>query len=164
YLTGNMYYNSNRLGEARGIVIQQPYIDTDVVDFALGVPAGVKIRHEKGSLFGKWILRKAFEDTLPAVVAWQSKRPLEYGSGMNALRGIIESGVSEEEYARVSEDCRVKFISREHYFYYSIYMEEVGFIPGPVEGEYECPGCGTGIKEGRAHCRLCGWVTEWKRS
>jgi asparagine synthase (glutamine-hydrolysing) len=155
-LSENMVFNSNRLGEELEMKILQPYIGLS--EFACSIPTDLKIRKENEELFGKWILRKAFEDIIPGEIIWQSKRPLEYGSGMTGLRDIIESMVPDEEYNEAVKTCQVSFISKEHYYYYKIYMGVVGEIPKPGEEEISCPGCGAGMRKKKSHCWVCGWV------
>jgi asparagine synthase (glutamine-hydrolysing) len=56
----------------------------------------------------------------------------------------------------------VKFINKEHLYYYKIYREVIGEIPEPKKGQNSCPGCGTGIGKGNFHCKICGYVLNWR--
>jgi asparagine synthase (glutamine-hydrolysing) len=158
-ISRRMFFSSNRLGEYLGIRIVQPYLDRDVVDLALSLGREWKIRRENGTLFGKWILRKAFEGTLPQEIIWQEKRPLEIGSGMTELRKIISEKVSDKDFQENADG--VRFYNKEHFYYYKIYKQLFSRIPEPENGEKACPGCGTGIQEDAYHCRLCGWVKDF---
>ncbi len=156
-----MIFNSNRLGEFFDIKIRQPYLDKELVDFSSDVPVDLKIRKEGEAVWGKWILRKAFEGELPSESIWQSKRPLEYGSGMTELKRYISAMVSDEEFreAQKNGDGIVPILlSKEHLYYYKIYRDVVGEIPCPENGEEKCPNCGAVIKKEGNHCRICGWV------
>jgi len=155
-----MHFSSNDLGDFFGIRIIQPFMSKDVMDYALRIPAGLKIRRENGKVRGKWILRKAFEDLLPGDMIWQGKRPLEYGSGMTRLRQVISERVSDEEFRGDSRP--VKLINKEHLYYYKIYRQYVGDMPKPGDGEKTCPGCGAGINMDGFHCRICGHVMDWR--
>lgn len=161
-ISKSMYFSSNNIGEFFGIKIIQPFMDKDVGDFALQIAADLKVREYKGKVWGKWILRKAFEDVLPEEIIWQSKRPLEYGSGMRRLRQIISGRISNEEFKEKSSS--IKFISKEHFYYYKIYKKVIGEIPKPKDNEKTCPGCGAGIKRGSFHCKICGYVLDWRNS
>lgn len=152
-----MTYSSNDIGEFLGIEIIQPFTDKEIIDFALKVPRELKIRENNGTIWGKWILRKAFQDLLPQEIIWQSKRPLEYGSSMTKLREIISDKISDEEFRERS--ASIKFISKEHFYYYKIYRKVVGEIPKPKDDESGCPGCGAGIKKGGFHCKICGYTS-----
>ena len=124
---------------------------------ALSIKPNLKVRPKGGKKYGKWILRKAFEDLLPPEVVWQGKRPIEIGSGFTKLREIIASRISDEEFATTKSGSQIAFISKDHLFYYQVYLKVVGEIPQPKPGEARCPGCGTGIKAASFHCRICGW-------
>ncbi len=155
-----MVFSSNDLGRFFKIGIAQPFLEKQSTDFALAVNPELKIREEKGRLRGKWILRKAFEGLLPQEIIWQSKRPLESGSGMTRLRNIISARVSDEEFQK--DNSAIRFISKEHFYYYKIYREQCGAIPRPKKKERACPGCGAGIAISAFHCRTCGHVLEDK--
>ena len=155
-ISRNMFFSSNVLAESLGLKIRQPYIDKEVVDFALGIPVNLKIHRDNGKIWGKWILRKAFEDKLPHELAWQSKRPLEIGSGMTRLRNIISSRIPDSEFKKKQKAYPVKFFNKEHLYYYEIYRKEIGEIPVPKETQRPCPGCGRGLEIDAFHCGLCG--------
>ncbi|MEW6417350.1 MAG: asparagine synthase-related protein [Nitrospirota bacterium] len=160
-ISKNMNFSSNKFGEFFGIKIIQPFIDKKIIDFALKIPADLKIRKYNGEVWGKWILRKAFEDLLLPEIIWQDKRPLEYGSGMRRIREIITAKVSEEEFTCKKKLYPVKFMNKEHLYYYEIYRKEVGEIPKPQGTQKECPGCGAGMERVVFHCKVCGHVLDW---
>ncbi|MBW2648892.1 MAG: hypothetical protein JRC53_03605 [Deltaproteobacteria bacterium] len=157
-----MRFSSNKIGETLGVDIKQPFLDKEFMDFSRGIDLALKIREENGKTWGKWILRKAFEGVLPQEILWQTKRPLEYGSGMTELRKVIESRVSDEEFEESKKKYPVAFWNKEHFYYYRIYREVVGEIPAPKKGQKICECCGAGMDRNAFHCRICGGVTEWK--
>ena len=157
-ISRSMSFNSKMLGEHFGLEVKQPYLDQDFIEFALSLGSDLKIREEKGKTWGKWVLRKAFEPFLPSEFIWQDKRPLEVGSGMSLLRRLIAEKITDEEFEEKKRAYPVKFLCKEHLFFYEIYRQEVGGIPRPGEGEDSCPGCGGGIPHGKGHCKICGWV------
>ena len=162
-LSKSWHFSANELGEALGIEAKQPLLDKDFIRFALEISPELKV---KGGI-GKYILRKSFEDLIPPEIVWRKKEPIEYGSGSTRLRKIIDNMVSEEEFQSVKEKTGIKFINKEHSFYYRIYSEVIGEIPqaspsapspftGEGRGEIErCPCCGAGM--GKWHCRTCGF-------
>jgi len=158
----SMQFSSNKIGKALEIAIKQPFLDTDFWAFSRTIDLDLKIRNEGGQTWGKWILRKAFEGVLPQEILWQSKRPLEYGSGMTKLRGIIESMISDDEFEEGLTTYPVKFWNKEHFYYYRIYREVVGGIPAPGEGQKACQCCGAGMDDDAFHCKTCGGVTQWE--
>jgi len=157
-LSRSWSFSSNRIGEHFGLEIKQPFLDPDFVEFALTLEKELKIREDKGQVWGKWCLRKAFEPFLPAEFIWQGKRPLEIGSGMSNLRSIIAERITDREFAEKQMQYPVKFLCKEHLYFYEVYLKEFGEIPPPQEGEDRCPGCGAGILKEKRHCRVCGAV------
>ncbi len=156
-ITRTMIYSSNDICKFFGLKIVQPFTDKNVIDFALGLPRKMKIREVNGQIWGKWILRKAFEDILPKAVAWQSKRPLEFGSGMTRLREVISRKISNDEFKEKRLVYPVKFLNKEHLYYYEIFRKIVGTIPAPKGTEKPCPGCGMGLEIDAFHCKICGY-------
>ena len=162
-LSKSWHFSAKELGEALGIEVKQPFLDQDFVSFALEISPDLKAKEG----IGKHILRKSFEDLIPPEIVWREKEPIEYGSGSTRLREIIENMVSEEEFRAVKEKTGIKFINREHSFYYRIYNEVVGEIPkaspsasspftGKAWGEVEsCPCCGAQLN--KSYCRVCGF-------
>ncbi|MBN2536242.1 MAG: hypothetical protein JXB88_25395 [Spirochaetales bacterium] len=149
-------FNSNIIGDFLHLKIHQPYIHKRITAIALATTPALKIKEEAGNIHGKWMLRKAFEKVLPKEIIWQNKRPLEIGSGMTTLREIISAKVDTEEYENAVKEGNIKFINKEHYFYYKIYMNVVGKIPTPEKHQKACPACGAGIKKQAFHCKICG--------
>ena len=157
-ISRSMSFSSERIGHHFGIDVKRPYLDETFINFALTLKKEVKIREEKGHVWGKWVLRKAFEPFLPLEFIWQHKRPLEVGSGMAFLRQVIAGEMSDEEFEQKKMAYPVNFLCKEHLYFYEIYCEEVGDIPPPQAGEGRCPGCGAGMSRGQRHCKVCGWV------
>ena len=156
-ISHSMHFSSNALGMLLGVEIKQPYLDREFIEFSLKIKSNLKLRREGEKFCGKWILRKAFEDALPGQIIWQDKRPLEYGSGTTKLREIISERMSDEEFEEKENLYPVKFMNKEHLYFYEIYKDVVGPIPQAKKGERGCPGCGTGMKRDRDHCHVCGY-------
>jgi asparagine synthase (glutamine-hydrolysing) len=150
-------FSSNAIGWHFGITVYQPFLQKEFFNFVLSIDPKLKIKKVNNKPCGKWILRHAFLDILPDKITWQAKRPLEVGSGMTKLRTIIESKVSDKEFAEKSRLYKVNFFNKEHLYYYEIFLREVGPVPCPKDDEKECPGCSAGIMRGKSHCRICGW-------
>ena len=155
------YFSSNQLGKFFNIKIKQPFLQKEFIHLSLEIPTEYKIKKERGEIFGKWILRKAFEDRLPEEIIWQQKRPLEVGSGMSRLRQILNARITDKEFEEKKREYQIKFMNKEHLYYYEVYRETVGAIPRPMENEMMCDGCGAGMKPNSFHCKICGNVLEW---
>lgn len=151
-IVGRWFFASKPLGESVGLRVLQPFTDHRVVDLALRIPAEFKIAQHGGITYGKYVLRKAFENLLPAEVVWRDKHPIELGSGSIRLSKIFR--VTPEEYTELSR--MVPRISQEQAYYLKIFLETFGGIPKPRKGEKACPRCGGGIPQDERYCRLCG--------
>lgn len=73
-----------RLGKALGLKVISPYLA--IQEFPLSLPVEYKVRKvptKSGSekIWGKWILRKAFEGYLPKEIIWREKIPIDIGTG-----------------------------------------------------------------------------------
>jgi asparagine synthase (glutamine-hydrolysing) len=72
----------DRLTMAHSIEGRVPFLDTELIELAQTVPAGLKLRPDHtGRLREKWILRKACEDLLPEEIIWRDKAQFDEGSG-----------------------------------------------------------------------------------
>ncbi|MBW1678557.1 MAG: asparagine synthase C-terminal domain-containing protein [Deltaproteobacteria bacterium] len=154
----SMRFSSNEIGRHFQVKIKQPFLNKELIDFSLTIRPELKIKNQNNITWGKWILRKAFEDDFPKEIIWQDKRPLEYGSGMTKLREFISAMVSDQEFGAGKKNYPIKFWNKEHFYYYRIYREVVGEIPKPENNEKACFCCGAGIKKDTFHCRVCGSI------
>lgn len=155
-----MSFSSVPLAEVLGMEARLPYLDPEFKSFAMKLDPRHMIGTKKGQIYGKWILRKAFEGLLPDEVVWRVKTPIEYGSGTTVLPNLFNSRISEAEFHEkrrryLSED-KVTIRDKEQLFYYEVYRAEVG-IPNPtdVKGKI-CPQCNSNVSNRATYCRTCG--------
>jgi len=150
-LSQNWHFSAGYLGKALGVEVRQPFLDEDFVRFALEISPELKVKNG----VGKYILRKSFEDLLPAEIVWRRKEPIEYGSGSTKVHEIIDNMVTDEEFQSARKEVDIKFINKEHFFYWRIYNQVVGEIPKARDDEISCPCCRAAM--GKYHCRTCGF-------
>jgi asparagine synthase (glutamine-hydrolysing) len=155
-LSKTMYFSSNKLGDFLGVEIKQPYLAKGIVDFALDINPGLKVKEIEGRKYGKWILRKAYEKEL-GEVAWREKEPIEFGSGTTKLRDVIALKISDAEFDAKKREYEMEFINKEHLFLYEIYKEVVVEIPKQIVKANVCPLCKAELPENRFHCYICGF-------
>jgi asparagine synthase (glutamine-hydrolysing) len=151
-----MYFSSNTLGDFLGVEIKQPYLDTEIVDFALDINPSLKVKEIEGRKYGKWILRKAYEKEL-GEVAWRAKEPIEFGSGTTKLRDVIRRKITDAEFDEKKREYEMEFMNEEHLFFYEIYKEVVGEVPKAKGKANVCPLCKAELPENRFHCNICGF-------
>jgi asparagine synthase (glutamine-hydrolysing) len=155
----SMHFSSVPLGEALGVEVKLPYLDPEFKKFAMGLDPRLKVR-EEGQRWGKWILRKAFEGTLPSEILWRTKAPIESGSGTFVLpdffANLISNAEFDEKKARWLSEDKVVIRDKEHMFYYEVYRSVRG-VPKPARGEGKiCPFCNSNVPQAFTYCRRCG--------
>jgi len=150
-LSQNWHFSANELGKSLGVEVKQPFLDEDLVHFALEISPELKVKDG----VGKYILRKTFEDVMPAEIVWRRKEPIEYGSGSTKLHELINNMVTDGEFQAARKEVDIKLINKEHFFYWRIYSEVVGEIPKAGDDEISCPCCGAAM--GTYHCPTCGF-------
>ncbi|MFH0914611.1 MAG: asparagine synthase-related protein [Chloroflexota bacterium] len=156
----NMSFSSRYLAKELGMEARLPFLDPEFKTFAQGLDAGLKVRSEGGQVWGKWLLRKAFEPSLPAELLWRVKVPAEVGTGTTTLPSLFDSRIPDREFQEKREgyrtEDRVSLRSKEHLHYYEIYRSLVG-VPYVLAGDGKaCPDCGSDVEERTSFCRTCG--------
>ncbi len=77
-------YRDELVAKSQGISLRAPFLATNLVDYALRIPAAYKLSHDKTE--NKVILRQIARDLGLEEVASRKKRAMQYGS--NFLKGI----------------------------------------------------------------------------
>ncbi len=121
-------YDCNRANKALaawGVEGRVPFLDKEFMDVAMRLNPADKMAGP--NRMEKWVLRKAFEDYLPARVAWRQKEQFSDGVGyswIDTLREIAETSVSDQQ----MEKRAFRFplnppLTKEEYYYRSIFEE-----------------------------------------
>jgi len=116
---------ANKSLAAWGVEGRVPFLDKEFLDVAMRLnPRDKMISKER---IEKWILRKAFEDYLPATVAWRQKEQFSDGVGYNwidTLKELASREISDEQLANAKYRFPINPpMSKEEYFYRSIFSE-----------------------------------------
>jgi asparagine synthase (glutamine-hydrolysing) len=69
----------DRVSMGNGVEARVPYLDPAIVELAMRLPVGLKVRDGQE----KWILRRAFEDALPDYILRRPKNPMSHSSGLH---------------------------------------------------------------------------------
>jgi asparagine synthase (glutamine-hydrolysing) len=155
-----MAFSSVPLGKSLGIEVRAPFLDPEVKEFAMSMDPRYNVQEERGEVWGKWILRKAYEDVLPPEVRWRDKNPIEVGSGTTILPKFMAKKISDSEFAakkkKILETDRVTIRDKEQLVYYEAYREVVG-VPHPEDPDARtCPQCNSNVPENATVCKTCG--------
>ena len=155
-----MAFSSVPLAKTLEVEAKLPYLDPSFKAFAMKLDSGYKVRTERGKVWGKWIVRKAYENMLPKEVAWRAKVPIEQGSGTTMLPSVFGRNIADAEFeekrSKYLEKDKVTIRSKEHLFYYEIYRSVVG-VPHPTDPNGKlCPQCNSNVARRSTYCRTCG--------
>lgn len=155
-----MTFSSETIAEDLGIEVELPFLDEEVKKFTENIEPEYLVGERNGGKYGKWILRKAFEDDLPEKIIWRKKAPIEKGSGTAILPDLFESEMKKSEFQSKIDEIKEKdgviIRSEEQLFYYNIYKSLFG-APEPEAPEgRKCPYCNSSVPEKTTFCRICG--------
>jgi len=62
---GNNAFPNTKNSKSLRINVESPFLHEKVIDFAKSLPVNYKVKVENGQKYGKWILRKLFENKIP---------------------------------------------------------------------------------------------------
>lgn len=158
-----MHFSSLALGHAEGVRISTPYLDSEFVEFSKSLDVSEKVGTHDGVSMGKFLLRRCFEEVIGPELAWRRKMAQEEGSGMSEIKTILESGISDDDFARGAKAAaaqKVKLRSKEHMFYYQSYLKYFD-PPDSYSSEMDhsagrCPECRALFRTAGKFCRTCG--------
>ena len=116
---------ANKALAAWGVEGRVPFLDKEFMDVAMRLNPAAKMC--PGNTMEKKILREAFEDLLPASVAWRQKEQFSDGVGYNwidSLKAVAEASVTDEQMAAAAERFPINTpMNKEEYCYRSIFEE-----------------------------------------
>lgn len=116
---------ANKSLSAWGVEGRVPFLDKEFLDVAMRLNPADKMAGN--GRMEKWVLRKAFEDMIPAEIAWRQKEQFSDGVGyswIDSLKEITASQVTDEMMRNAARRFPVNTpMNKEEYFYRSIYEE-----------------------------------------
>ncbi|MEM4378527.1 MAG: asparagine synthase-related protein [Candidatus Nitrosotenuis sp.] len=154
-----MHFPSHKIGKALGVRVESPFCYSEVVKFAKNLPVEFKVREEEGKKFGKWILRKAFEDKIPKSICWRQKSPMQEGAGTQGLTEFFEVAIPDsiffEKIKKIKEKDGITIRTKESLHYYEIYRKYYE-LESQNDSDNKCPDCHYTIEADSKFCRMCG--------
>ena len=155
-----MHYPSRSIAKSIGISLHTPFLDEKVSEYAKQIPSDLKIHEENGKKYGKWILRKAFETSLPNSIVWREKAAMQDGSGTSGLTSFFDAMIPDsvflEKSKHYSEKEKVNLSSKESLYYYEIYRKYFDMPFALGKSDVACPNCSYSITKNSHFCRMCG--------
>jgi len=116
---------ANKSLAAWGVEGRVPFLDKEFMDVAMRLNPVDKLC--SGGRMEKWILRKAFEDYLPAEVAWRQKEQFSDGVGygwIDHLKVIATEKVTDEQFANAAIHFPINPpLNKEEFLYRTIFTE-----------------------------------------
>ncbi len=155
-----MHFPTEKLGAALGVKVESPFLTEKVRRFAEKLPISMKIRDEGDKKYGKWILRKTFEQKIPKSIIWRDKSPMQDGAGTSGLVAMFDSLISDESFGiktkEIQSSDNVKIRTKESLHYYTIYRKYYAPPHTLHSLSRKCPFCQYPIDENSKFCRMCG--------
>ena len=154
-----MHFTSQKIADELGISIQMPFVDENIIELVETLPVNLLVNQKDGIKFGKWILRKAFENELPPNVIWRKKTPMQDGSGTVGLTKLFDSLITddifEEKAKKIKSEDNITIRTKESLHYYELYKKKFR-IPEYQDGKNICSDCNAEIVSNSKFCRMCG--------
>jgi len=154
-----MHFTSQKIASELGISVQMPYINENVIKLAETLPIEHLVNQKNGVKFGKWVLRKAFENDLPPSVIWREKTPMQDGSGTTGLTKMFDSVITDDIYQEKTKKIKSKdgvtIRTKESLHYYELYRENFK-VPEYDSNKNICPDCNAELITNSKFCRMCG--------
>jgi asparagine synthase (glutamine-hydrolysing) len=118
---------ADRVTMAHGLEARVPFLELDMIDLGLALPAAWKIA--RPGVPEKRLLREAFQGWLPPDLLWREKSQFGDGSGASSvLREHMEQSVTEEEFEAERNAVEPALRSREELAYHRIFARHLGGV------------------------------------
>ena len=153
-----MHFPSKDIAKSLNMKVETPFLNEDVIRFSDAISISKKINFRDGEKFGKWILRKAFENELPKNIIWREKSPMQDGSGTVNLTGLFNTIITDEIFSqkktKILDEDGVYIRTKESLHYYECFRKSN--IVTSSNSDEKCPDCNYDIKLDSKFCRMCG--------
>jgi asparagine synthase (glutamine-hydrolysing) len=132
FIIKNMDFFSMHYSKIVGIKIFLPFLEKEIIEFSKKIPVEEKISKYDDKIFGKFFLRKCYENILSKEIVWRNKMALQDGSGVSMLEEYVQNNIfiDDREYydeiKKVKSNEGVAIRNKEHLYYYKIYRKYFG--------------------------------------
>lgn len=116
----------DRSASAHRCGVASPFLDPDVVRYALSIPSRWKIRGPQAT--DKWPLRRGLAHSLPDEIIWRGKSKFWEGSGSGqSMASWAENEISDDDFKSGRHLPGGEILrSKEEYLYYQIFNSHFG--------------------------------------
>jgi asparagine synthase (glutamine-hydrolysing) len=156
-----MHFSSMPLASSLGMQAKLPFLHPSVKNFATHeIDFRQLVGRHGNEVFGKYILRVAFEDLLPSEVTWRTKTPIEYGSGTTILPKYYAQRITDNEFEEKRRDYfskdGVRLRDKEQLKYYEIFRKALGPPFTKDCNQRACPACTSNVPDKATFCTTFG--------
>lgn len=113
----------DRLTMAHSLEARVPFLDTDLIEVALSIPAELRMPTVGG--IEKTVLRAAVQDLLPDEIVWRDKAQFDEGSGTAGLLPELSSSLGIDPTSYAADHPGVVLRSAEECWYHGILVDAV---------------------------------------
>jgi len=153
-----MHFPSKDIGKALNMKVETPFLGKKVIEFSENISISDKINLKENKKFGKWILRKTFENDLPRNIIWREKSPMQDGSGTSNLTSLFNTIITDEIFSqkktKILEEDGVYIRTKESLHYYECFRKSNSITSS--SSDKKCPDCNYDMKIDSRFCRMCG--------
>ncbi|MEM2160715.1 MAG: asparagine synthase-related protein [Candidatus Nitrosotenuis sp.] len=153
-----MHFPSQKIGKALGVTVESPFCHESVVSFAKDLQPKELVGVHDGKKFGKFILRKTFENVIPKQIAWRQKSPMQEGAGTQGLAEFFDRMIPDEMFLqklqKIRQDYNITIRTKESLHYFEIFKKYHDIMES--KSDQKCPDCHCAIEENSRFCRMCG--------
>jgi asparagine synthase (glutamine-hydrolysing) len=128
----------DRVAGANGLEARIPFLDLDLVELGLALPARWKLTRDRPE---KWLLRRAFDGWLPDELLWRRKAQFGEGTGARAiLRAHYGALVDQDTFERGRAVIAPPLRTPEEAAYHALFQQHLtGMDPEGVVGRFVEP-------------------------
>ncbi len=162
-LIQNMNFVSGNLARKYNLKAYTPFLHENVIEFAKALQIKEKLADHNGTIFGKFFLRRCYEDKLGDAIVWRKKEALETGSGMSNFISALDKKISDQEYingVKIAKNDMVTIRDKEHLYYYQTYRK---YFQAPIHDLANhnsvfrnCSSCHSPFIWQGSFCKVCG--------
>lgn len=153
-----MHFPSQIIGKEFGIKIESPFLSKEIIEYSKNIPINQKINTHAEKIYGKWILRKIFEEKIPKSIVWRQKSPMQDGSGTSGLTNFFDAYIPdqffEEKKKEIEQNDGVTIRSKESLHYYQLFRKHSS-VP-KNNHDKKCKFCNFSVDNDSKFCRMCG--------
>ena len=153
-----MHFPSKEIANSLDMKVETPFLHDKVIEFSEKLPLSEKINYKDDKKFGKWIIRKTFENNLPKNIIWREKSPMQDGSGTSNLTNLFNTIITDEIFSKkktkILEEDGIYIRTKESLHYYECFRKSNSVHKS--NSDNKCPDCNYEINLESKFCRMCG--------